>query len=90
MSGVRTSQAASVVSSHRNGGSPSVISKSQASAASENKSRSLPFNAVTIPSNSGKGKVLGDQEMTEEELEHLADVCKRCEMLQRQEDERIK
>ena len=90
VSGVRTSKPASVISSRRNGGSPSVISKDQISVAAENKSKSLPFNTVTIPSNAGKGKVLGDQELTEEELAHLTDVCRRYDNLLRQEDERIR
>uniref|UniRef100_A0A5K3EMD0 RabBD domain-containing protein n=1 Tax=Mesocestoides corti TaxID=53468 RepID=A0A5K3EMD0_MESCO len=92
VSGTKPNKAASVVSSHRNG---TLIDNSKSTAvpgsnSTLSKSRATPFNALTIPSSVTKGKILGDQEMTEEELEHLADVCRRSEMLQRKEDERIK
>ncbi|KAM7539216.1 hypothetical protein Aperf_G00000052095 [Anoplocephala perfoliata] len=80
----------SVVGSVRNGGVGSTFSGNDSQTATKITNRSMPFNAVSIPSVSGKGRVLGDQELTEEELEHLADVCRRYEQLQRQEDERIR
>lgn len=85
----------SVVSSVRNGKAGSTMSETIKSTTNTNSnvngtSKPLPFNAVTVPSVSVKGRVLGDQELTEEELEHLADVCRRYEQLQRREDERIK
>ncbi|KAH9281891.1 Synaptotagmin-like protein 4 [Echinococcus granulosus] len=91
VSGKRTSKPASVVSFHQSGASVTGRSTAgkQVGVPSMNNSNSSPFNAVTVP-NSAKGRLLGDQEITEEELEHLADVCRRYDMLQRQEDERIK
>lgn len=85
-------KSASVISSHQSGASVAGRSTAgkQVTNSSVNNSKSLPFNAVTIPSTAGKGRLLGDQEITEEEMEHLADVCRRYDMLQRQEDERIK
>lgn len=80
----------SLVGSVRNGSAGSTFSGNNNQANASITSKSLPFNAITIPSSSGKRRVLGDQELTEEELEHLADVCRRYEQLQRQEDERVK
>ncbi|KAM3187218.1 hypothetical protein ACTXT7_002710 [Hymenolepis weldensis] len=85
----------SLVSSVRNVKAGSIMSETTKSTTNtinniNGTSKSLPFNAVTVPSVSVKGRVLGDQELTEEELEHLADVCRRYEQLQRREDERIK
>ncbi|KAL5964165.1 Synaptotagmin-like protein 4 [Taenia solium] len=83
---------ASVISSHQSGASlagRSTVGK-RVNNSSVKSSNSVPFNAVTIPNSAGKGRILGDQEITEEEMEHLADVCRRYDMLQRQEDERIK
>ncbi|VDM33952.1 unnamed protein product [Hydatigera taeniaeformis] len=92
VSGKHAGKPASVISSHQSGVAAAKfdnVSK-QANKSSVNGSKTVPFNAVTIPSSVGKGRVLGDQEITEEEMEHLADVCRRYEMLQCQEDERIK
>ncbi len=93
----RASKPPSVISTHRNGGTSTMQyeTASQASrvprtTVNSQSVSSRPINAITIPSSSTKGKVLGDQEITEEEMEHLAEVCRRCELLQRQEDERIK
>ncbi|KAL5106095.1 Synaptotagmin-like protein 4 [Taenia crassiceps] len=83
---------ASVISSFQGGTSVAGrnIAGKQVTNSSMNSSKPVPFNAVTIPNSAGKGRVLGDQEITEEEMEHLANVCRRYDMLQRQEDERIK
>nr|CDS31063.1 synaptotagmin protein 4 [Hymenolepis microstoma] len=82
------SNSASLVQSEK---TRSIVSGTNKAATTNNgASKTLPFNAVTVPTASIKGRVLGDQELTEEELEHLASVCRRYEQLQRKEDERIK
>nr|VZI45586.1 unnamed protein product [Spirometra erinaceieuropaei] len=47
-------------------------------------------NEITIPKASNKVKLLGDIPLSDEDLDHLAEVCKRYEMLQKQEDDRIR